>query len=60
MKLGRDDQRELNNLGKMLPEQGQGHMIVIDEAKAANTHKKAALELLALAREFVVSSEDDK
>ena len=35
-------------------------MIVIDEAKAANTHKKAALELLALAREFVVSSEDDK
>ena len=43
--ISRDDQRELNNLGKMIPEQGQGHMMVIDEAKAAH-------DLLAIAKEL--------
>ena len=49
--ISRDDQRELNNLGKMLPEQGQGHMMVIDEAKAAR-------DVLEIAREFLSSLKD--
>ena len=49
MILGREDQRELNNLGKMIPEQGQSHMMVIDEAKAAH-------DLLVIARELLASS----
>lgn len=51
--ISRDDQRELNNLGKMIPEQAQGHMMVIDEAKAAH-------DLLVIARELLASSSDGK
>ena len=54
--ISREDQRELNNLPKKSPDQGQSHMMVIDEAKAAHI----ARALLAMAKDLLASSSDDK
>ena len=48
--MAREDQRELNNLPKMNEEQGQGRMLVIQEAKAT---RFLASELMKIAKDLL-------